>query len=281
MRIICVFAVFAAALLGFDAVANELRDGRYVGVEEARGAAIDIRRDPDGYLGTFFDNKGNSQDFEADAIGNGAAAVLDINGRAMIMRMTPIKEGAQVTLVPIDEKGTMLANEAIVLGFLREGARLPEAPKGYSDAPAANCTRVAAYTFMVSYQYWEPAGVMNGFRCLPDRAKTILGFFPAVQLDIVWKICQAPGSRDVLGQALRNSGLSCDGVLKGMSSVQSRGRFDAFHGEVKKERDSLIMSIRCAEGYPETRSNCERAARKLSDNAAAARTPATVLQRYR
>ena len=36
-----------------------------------------------------------------------------------------------------------------------------------------------------------------------------------------------------------------------------------------------------AEGYPETRSNCQRAAATLRDNATSLRTPAMVLQQFR
>jgi len=122
---------------------------------------IEIARDPEGYTGTFYDRRGASQEFLADAIGEGAAAVLDMDGRTVVMRMMPHRDGAQVTLVPIDATGKLLTGSATILGFLREGTRLPRVPEGFSKAPPDTCTRVAAYSFMVSYSLWEPAGVMN------------------------------------------------------------------------------------------------------------------------
>lgn len=264
-----------------DVRAAEKLDGRYVGIEEAKGAVIEIHPDPEGYTGTFFDRHGQSQEFLADAIGEGAAAVLDMDGRTVLLRMTPHEHGAQVTLVPIDKTGKLLAGSATILAFLREGAKIPPPPEGLAEPPPENCTRIAAYSFMVSYEFWEPRDVMNGYSCLPERAQTILTFFPAVRLDIIWRICQSPRDRTALAKALRRSSVSCKSVLAGFASMKNRGRVTAFQQEVRNERKSLIMSIRCAEGYPETKVNCRAAANLLSAKAAEARTPAMVLQNYR
>lgn len=282
MRFFLVFAALVAlSLTAPGARAADKLEGRYIGIEDADGAAIEIAPDPDGYTGTFYDRHGGSQEFLADAIGEGAAAILDMDGRTVLMRMMPHPNGAQVTLVPVDATGKLLTGSATILGFLREGSKLPRIPKGFTKAPPDNCTRVAAYSFTVSYSLWEPNGVMNGYRCLPERAQTLLIFFPAVRLDIIWRICQAPGNSSTLARALRKSSVSCEDVLAGVASMKDRGRFAAFQEEVRHERDSLILSIRCAEGYPESRANCQAASRNLSAKAAEARTPAMVLQQYR
>jgi hypothetical protein len=41
------------------------------------------------------------------------------------------------------------------------------------------------------------------------------------------------------------------------------------------------MSVRCADGYPESKPNCDRAARELSEQAIALDTAGAVLARYR
>lgn len=280
------FHSLVAALVAFFLAASDARavdklEGRYVGIEDAEGAVIEIEPDPEGYTGTFYDRHGTSQEFLADAIGKGAAAVLDMDGRTVVMRMMPHPNGAQVTLVPVDETGKLLTGSATILGFLREGSRLPRIPDGFTKAPPDTCTRIAAYSFMASYALWEPKGVLNGFRCLPERTRTLLIFFPAVRLDIIARICQATGSGATLARALRKSSVSCDGVTSGVAAMKGNGRYGSFQEAVKRERDSLILSIRCAEGYPETRENCRAASRQLSRNAAEARTPAMVLQQFR
>jgi hypothetical protein len=154
-------------------------------------------------------------------------------------------------------------------------------PQDFLPAPRANCQRVAAYSFMVSYEFWEPAGVMNGYLCLPERARTLMRFFPALQLDVVWKICLAPGNEGALSRALRQTGLACPEVIDGIANIQRTGQFERYKAEVKGERETMTLSMRCAEGYPETKANCERAARLMKEAAISLRTPTMVLQSYR
>ena len=105
--------------------------------------------------------------------------------------------------------------------------------------------------------------------------------FPAVRLDVIWKICLSSNNREALARALRGTAVSCDQVRKSIDGMQRSGRFEAYKKEVKRERDSLAMSIRCAEGYPETRGNCERAAKFLAQKAQELTGPAEVMKRFR
>lgn len=282
MRAFWFLVAFAALFLtGLSARAADKLDGRYVGIDDATGASIEITADEEGYTGTFFDKHGNSQEFEADDIDNAAAAVLDMDGRAVLLRMVPLPYGAQVTLVPFDAEGRLVRSSTLLLAFVREGVRLPKMPKGFTVAPRSNCTRVAAFSFLVSYEFWNPDGVRDGYKCLPERARTLMQMFPAVRLDVIWKICLSSNNREALARALRGTAVSCDQVRKSIDGMQRSGRFEAYKKEVKRERDSLAMSIRCAEGYPETRGNCERAAKFLAQKAQELTGPAEVMKRFR
>ena len=71
------------ATLG-NASAEALK-GRYYGVDEATGAAIEIKPDSGGYEGAFFDPKGKRQKFKADRHGDVAETVLDMDGRTVLV----------------------------------------------------------------------------------------------------------------------------------------------------------------------------------------------------
>ena len=103
-------AITLTVVLGsVPAAAAEELSGFYYGVEDATGASIEIRPDQEGFQGTFFDARGNSQAFEADRAGDIAEAVLDMDGRTVLMRMVPLPYGAEVTIIPFDEEGNLVA----------------------------------------------------------------------------------------------------------------------------------------------------------------------------
>ena len=263
MRLLLILLMLvAAAVTGTDAAAQDRLNGRYFGADDATGAIIDIRPSDEGYTGTFYDLNGKSEDFVAEAIGDAAETELFMDQRVVLMRIAPLPYGAQVSLVPYGPDGKLVLEAGRSLGFIREGVRLPEFPADYLSPPRADCRRVAAYSFMVSYEFWPPSGVMYGYNCLPERARTLMRFFPAVKLDVVWKICLAPDNRAALANALRNTGLECAQVIEAVADIQRRDRFDRYKAEVAEERKILSMVMRCAEGYPESKANCERASRQ-------------------
>ena len=278
--------VFVLGLVGvlaalMPASAQEVLNGRYFGVDDASGATIQIAPDAEGFRGIFFDPLGNSQEFEADRVDDAAEAVLDMDGRTVLLRMAPLPYGAQVSLVPFDGEGNLILQASRSLGFVREGFRLPELPPDFTEAPRQPGQRIAGNAFLVSYQFWEPAGVVNGYNGLPDRFRTLMRMFPAVQLDVIWKLCLAPGAERALAVALRGQGLGCPQVIDGIANVQRAGRFNAYKQEVEAERSSLRMSVRCADGYVESKPDCDAAARTLSEKAVSMQTASMVLQRYR
>lgn len=282
IRFLAILAVVTAWLsVAVPGLAADKLKGRYFGIDEAAGAAFTIAPDAEGYKGTFFDPQGKSQKFLADASGDAAEAVLDMDKRTVLMRIAPLPYGAQVTLVPYGKNGNLLMSASRTLAFLRQGMKLPNMPATFVPAPPAGCKRIASHSFLVSYQFWPPGGVVNGYTCLPERARTLMRMFPAVHLDVIWKLCLARGAKRALAEALRGAGVTCKAVRRIIADAQRRGRFARYKAEVEKERQTFKLSVRCADGYLESKSSCDRAARDLARAAASLRTPAMVLRRYR
>ena len=195
------------------AAAAEVLSGFYYGVKDATGASIEIRPDAEGFLGTFFDAQGNSQAFEADRAGEIAEAVLDMDGRTVLMRMAPLPYGAEVTIIPFDAAGNLVIS--------------------------------------------------------------------AVQLDLIWKLCLAPAADRALAIALRGQGVACGEVIEGIAEAQRSGAFVNYKAEVAGQKATLRMTVRCADFYPESKQNCDRAALELGAQAISLETAGTVLARYR
>ncbi len=265
---------------GVVAVAEEL-SGYYYGVEDAVGASIEIRPDSEGFLGIFFDAQGNSQEFEADRTGDTAEAVLDMDGRTVLMRMVPLPYGAEVAIIPVDEAGNLMIRVGRILNFVRTGLNLPQPGVDFVEAPRDDRGRITANSFLASYEFWRPTGVRNGYISLPQRFRTLMRLFPAVQLDVIWKMCLAPSPDQALAIALRGQGVACTEVIEGIAETQRSGTFVMYKAEVKQQATTLRMSVRCADGYPETKQNCDEAARQLSVQAISLDTAGAVLARYR
>ncbi len=279
----CMTRILAAALalvLGAftQVLAQEALSGTYEGVQEARGARIDIQPDGEGYTGTFYDAAGRSQRFEADKIGSTAHGVLDMDGGTVLLQVSPTRFGAEVILLPVTPQGEVEVARGRVEAFVRPGTILPEPPLGFLPAPLTQNTRITGNAFLTSYRLWGPAGVRNGYLALPDRVRTMMRFFPAVQLDVIHRLCQAPQPEGALAIALRGQGVSCPQVLK---TLGRSGRKAEYEGEVESQLETLLSSIRCGEGYRESKRTCDNAARQVSQAALSLQTAANVLARYR
>ncbi|GMG81778.1 hypothetical protein LNKW23_09910 [Paralimibaculum aggregatum] len=276
--------ILLAALYGvFAAPANAqiVLDGRYDGIGPAAGSEIRIAPDPGGFTGSFRPAGGQPQPFEADRRGDQAETVVKLDGRVHLLQMTPLPYGAEVAFIPFADDGTLVLEGASLFTYLREGISLPEPPEGYREAPRDVMSQFAANSFLVSYEFWRPTGVRNGYLSLPSRARTMIRLFPAVQLDIIWKLCLAPKADDALAVALKGQGVTCDAVVTGLAEIQSAGRFDAYKAEVAKQKSSLIDSVRCGEGYVMTRAACTAAGKAVAEAAISLETAATVLRRHR
>ena len=272
--------IVVAALVAWPAWAEEL-NGRYYGVEDAVGASIEIAPDSGGYRGTFFDARGKSQKFKADRLGDIAEAVLDMGGRTVLMRIAPLPFGADVSIVPFDAGGNLITSAGRQLSFVRVGLELPTPGPDYIGPPLDDRGRISTNGFLASYEFWDATGVRNGYLSLPDRFRTLIRLFAAVQLDVIWKLCLAPSADRALAIALRGQGVACAEVIDVIADTQRNGTFSQFKAEVAKQKETLRMNVRCADGYPETKPNCDRAARELSAQAVRLETAGAVLGRYR
>lgn len=288
MPIACVtrWTAFAATiLLAFGAVgpaaAQIVLDGTYRGIAEAAGAEIRIAPDSGGFRGVFRGTDGSEQRFEADRKGDQAETVLDLSAGAVLMQVSPLPFGAEAVFIPFLPDGTLDFDRATLRTFLREGVSLPQRPEGYVDAPQDARAQIAANSFLSSYEFWRPTGVRNGYLALAPRMRTLMRLFPAVQLDVIWKLCLAPKADEALALALDGQGVRCDEVIAGIAAAQANGRFDAYKAEVAKARETLRTQVRCADGYIMPRGVCERSAQTLAEAAVRLETAASVLRRYR
>lgn len=275
--------ILAVLVLGWNdpAIGQDRLGGSYIGVKDAEGARIDIQPDAEGFTGTFYDAGGRSQSFSADRMGEAAEAVLDMGGGTVLMQVSPMPYGAEVIFLPVAPSGQVDASRGRVETFVRSGLRVPPLPDGFLPPPVTPNRRITGNTFLTSYEFWSPVGVRNGYLALPERTRTMMRFFPAVQLDVIFKICLAPQPEAALAQALRGQGVSCPDVVGTVANLQRTGRFDGYKAEVAQEREAFLISVRCGEGYNEARSTCDQAARRLSEAALSLRTAAGVLARYR
>ena len=264
-----------------NAMAADELNGTYLGVDDAFGASIRIAPDSGGFRGTFYDSSGNSQNFSADRTEDTAEAVLDMDGRTILLRMVPLPFGAEVAIIPFDSQGRLILEASRLLSFVRDDVKLPERPAEYVAAPRAPGATIAANAFLASYQFWDPAGVVNGYLALPERFPPLMRMFPAVQLDVIWKLCLAPNADRALAAALRGQGVDCGEVLEVIAKTQRIGRFDDYKAEVEAERKTLRAVVRCGEGYVESKQTCDAAAKALSKAAVSLRTAAGVLEKYK
>lgn len=271
----------ALAAAGAPAWAQDALDGRYFGIKEGEGARIEIAPDSDGFRGKFFDAAGRSQSFEADRNGVLAEAVLDMGGETVLMRVDPKPYGADVALIPVDARGELIFASARFLTFLREGLSLPEPPPDYVGPPIDARNRIAANSFLASYEFWPPEGVRDGYLSLPPRFRTLMSLFPAVQLDVIFKLCLADNGGPALSQALRGQGVACAEVVEGMAAMQRNGSFNGFKQEVAAENKTLRLAVRCADGYVVSKAECDQASASVSKQAVSLQTAATVMSRYR
>lgn len=287
MRRIKIFlAALASALaIATGSPAQDRIDGRFLGANDATGAEIRIERDGERITGVFRDPGGRTQEFEAAWVEGGAEAVLDMDQRTVLMRVMPVPFGAEVLLVPLAGDGTLVADGARFLTFVREGLEMPEVPEGFMPPPADSSRRITGTAFLISYQFWPPSSVVHGYLALAPRHRTMIRLFAGVQLDVIWKMCLAapedPETARALGIALRGQGVTCEQVLDTIANAQRSGRFNAYKDDVAAENATLVQAMRCGEFHVESKAACDAAARDVSRAATSLETAATFLSRYR
>ena len=168
--LVCCFSVMAA---------DEL-NGTYLGIDDARGASIQNRSGRRcGFRGTFYDSSGNSQRFSADRTDDTAEAVLGMDGRTILLRMVPLPFGAEVAIIPFDNQWQTAVGIVAAAEFrARRCQAARPACRIHTQHPVLPVRTIAANAFLSSYQFWEPAGVVNGYLALPERFPPLMRMFP-------------------------------------------------------------------------------------------------------
>ncbi|MEM6421083.1 MAG: hypothetical protein AAF698_00735 [Pseudomonadota bacterium] len=278
---VLVAALFVVVLSVAGAAAQGTMNGEFYGVDEAEGASLRIRASSDTVEGRLTDPAGLAQSFAVARRDGGAEGVLEIRGAPTLLRLDVQPFGIFLSLIPVGTDGTARVEEAELYSFVRRDLDLPEQPEGFVPPLQETGRRMAAHSFVVSYAFWPPAGVRDGYVALAPRHRTMIALFPAVQLDIIWKLCLAPQSERALGLALRGQGVSCDDVRPTIGLSQERGTFDDFKAEVEAQARELRVAVRCADGFAEAKETCDEAAVAVSRQAVSLETASTVLSRYR
>ncbi|MEM9781926.1 MAG: hypothetical protein AAF899_05580 [Pseudomonadota bacterium] len=264
-----------------------LEGSALAGLDEAEGARLRIgRADGEGVVeGVLSTQAGASLPFAAREVDGGLSGTLQRGGAANSLRIDPLPFGAIVTLIPVAPGGALMTDRSEVLFFARSDVDLPAVPEGYVAPPGPATVRFAPLGFLRSYAFWRPDDVARGYLALAPRHRTMIGLFPTVQLDIIWKLCLAPASASAADDALilarEGQDVECRDVLAVISELQREGRFSAYKKDVDDIAQRLRQAIRCAEYFVETVEACQAAGRYMSQAAVSLETAATVLDRYR
>ncbi len=279
VRLLCAFGVVFA--LSGQARAEAGLEGDFFGIEAAEGMSLDLDTSESMVSGRLTDASGNSTTFEAEIINGSAETVIDLNGMPAFLRMTPLPAGVSVSWTPIDTSGTFLAGQTVILPFLREGTVLPDLPEFFVAPPDRPGTLITGNSFLSSYEFWTADGVVRGYEALPQKFRTLMRMFPRVQLDVIRLLCQAPDGGRAQALALRGQGLSCGEVTSQFEAMVGDGRFDRFKEEMHGEKKIFIDVVRCADGYPMSKAECDSASRELAARAVSMETSGTILSRFR
>ena len=263
------------------AAPSVILEGSYRGTGEAEGLAFEIAPDPGGFRGTWRGASG-AQAFLADRVGDVAEAVIDRGDETVLLRIAPQPYGAEAVLIPFLEDGRLDTARGRLLAFLGEGVRSARLPEGHALAPTGTRQgRITGTTFLRSYRWWRPPGVALGYLALSRDHRTLIRLFPAVQLDLIWKLCLASRADRAQGAVLRGADLGCADVTRGIAAAQAAGRYRAYRDAVAEARESLIVAMRCAQNERMAEGVCARSAERLAGAATSLETPASILARFR
>ncbi|MEM6971314.1 MAG: hypothetical protein AAF577_00805 [Pseudomonadota bacterium] len=282
-------AIMLAAVLmpALPAIAQTGLEGRSLrGLDEANGARLDIgRRGGNGVVEGTLQIDGRRLPFAARVVDGGLSGLMARGGGESQLRLDPLPFGAIMTLIPVAADGTLANQQAEILTFARADVSLPTLPEGFVLPPQPGVVRFAPVGFLRSYAFWPPDGVAVGYAALAPRHRTMIGLFPSVQLDIIWKLCLAPAGVAAADRALSlarsGQGVDCRDVLSVIATLQRNGRFAGYKADVEEARSRVERAVRCAEYFVETKATCDAAGRDMSAAALSLETAATVLDRYR
>ncbi len=275
-------AICTLAMLGLGAAAGAADlAGRYAGLEDARGMALELRRQGDGYAGTLTTPGDGRQDFAAAAAGEGAEAQVSLGGATAYLRILPEPMGVSVLALPLDARGLPTAEGGRALAFLREGVPLPAPPARWVPPPAGPVRAMDAAGFVSSYPFWPAQSAVRGYEALEPRFRSVIRLFPLLQADLLWKLCASPERSPAIAEALRGQGATCADVAAAMDRIQRAGAFARFKADAEVERDLAMQTMRCSDDLRRSDPDCRRAGAETARRAVSMDTAATALARYR
>jgi len=257
-------------------------EGVFHGLDEADGATLLLLpAEGDGQKGQFTSADGEVGAFIGRTLPDGMDATFQLGRETIYLRAAEHPSGAIVVVVPVAPDGTRRADLTRSYGFLREGMARPDKRPYLIPEPEKAGDPVDAVAFVQSYEFWSPTGVGRGYISVLPRYRSVIALFPALQTDIIWKLCSQPsGGVPGLGEALRGQGVSCSEVLGAIAGAQANGRYPAYRREVAEQRKLAHEQISCARRIG-TRERCEEVAQLVSKLAVSMENAATVVARYR
>ncbi len=253
--------------------------GTYAGAAEAEGMRLELRAARGGLEGRFTDSNGETAEFLAEDRGTAAEGLLRFPGRTVKVRIFREAVGIRMIAIPLDAAGQPVLDGTHALVFLPPGTAIPPIPAGYMP-PVYRAQTVDPDSFLISYEFWPPEAVAFGYEGLAPRYRPMIGLFPVVMADVLWKLCASTYQPPVLGEALRGQGVSCAQVLRTVDGWQKGGRFAAFKADVARDKSVVLAAARCARGYTVLPAICQPAAQRVARAAVSLETVAAVLTRY-
>lgn len=272
----------AAAIWIASVISAAALEGEFKGLDEADGATLrlDAPRG-DRQSGVYIDQFGQRGVFTGNVFPDGVEAKFPIGGGTLYMRAIEHPSGAVVVIIPVGASGVAHASQTRTYGFVRKGVQGPDDRPYLVPEPRKAGEPIDAVAFVQSYEFWSPEGVGRGYIGVLPRYRSVIALFPALQTDIIWKLCsQKAGAAPGLGEALRGQGVTCSDVLGAISAAQSRGRYTDYKRAVAADRQIAFEAISCARRIG-TRSRCEQVAKLTSEAAVSMESAATVVAKYR
>jgi hypothetical protein len=270
------FVLLLLAAATAAAAQAERLPGSYVGLAEAQGMKLVLREARGRIEGTFTDSNGVTAPIRAENLGTAAEAMLEFPARKVKVRLFPEAIGVRMIAIPLDAEGNPILEQTNAFVFVPAGTKVPALPAGYQNPPA-QATVVDPDVFLISYEFWPPEGVALGWESIEDRYRPVIGLFPVVLTDVLWKLCASSYKPPELGEALRGQGVTCARILARIDEVQAKGRFDKYKALVAKERAVLLAAVNCARGAVVTPAVCQPAAKRVAEAAVSLNTVAAVL----
>ncbi len=257
--------------------AQDRLNGTYLGLDDAQGLSVQLQDNGRSVTGRVSAPDGSGQAISGDIEGGSAFSKLIFRGQHGIARFTPKGLGLSMIWSPTDQNGNRTGGADVVFAFRRQSLELPAQPAGFVPAPPPGTRRFEPGSFLRSYEFWEPNAVAEIYDVIDEQYRAIIRLFPAVQTDLIWKLCQSTSVPSELGEALRGEGVTCAQVDNKIKASQATGGFNRFKRRVHTEKVDALLAVECARGIHNA-PVCVDAARRTQRAATALETVATVIK---